>query len=42
MEVARAPDGSALDIQRALMQQVTTFCGGNFRDDATLLVLRIS
>ena len=42
MEVARARDGSALDIQRAIMQQVTTFCGGNFRDDATLLVLRIS
>jgi phosphoserine phosphatase RsbU/P len=41
-EVARARDGSALDIQRAIMQQVTTFCNGNFRDDATLLVLRIS
>jgi len=42
LEVARARDGSALDIQRAIMQQVTTFCNGNFRDDATLLVLRIS
>jgi serine phosphatase RsbU (regulator of sigma subunit) len=42
IEVARARDGSALDIQRAIMQQVTTFCNGNFRDDATLLVLRIS
>lgn len=42
VEAARARDGSALDIQRAIMQQVTTFCSGNFRDDATLLVLRIS
>lgn len=41
LEVARAQDGSALDIQRAIMQQVTTFCSGTFRDDATLLVLRI-
>ena len=42
LEAARTRDGSALDIQRAIMQQVTTFCGGNFRDDATLLVLRMS
>jgi sigma-B regulation protein RsbU (phosphoserine phosphatase) len=42
LEVARARDGSALDIQRAIMQEVTTFCNGNFRDDATLLVVRIS
>lgn len=42
LQVARARDGSALDIQRDIMQQVTTFCSGNFRDDATLLVLRIS
>ena len=42
LEAARAHDGSALEIQRAIMQQVTAFCGGNFRDDATLLVLRIS
>ena len=41
VEAARARDGSALDIQRAIMQQVTAFCSGNFRDDATLLVLRI-
>ena len=41
LEAARTRDGSALDIQRTIMQQVTTFCGGNFRDDATLLVLRI-
>jgi phosphoserine phosphatase RsbU/P len=42
LEAARARDGSALEVQRAIMQQVTAFCDGNFRDDATLLVLRIS
>jgi len=42
LEAARASDGSALEIQRVIMQQVTAFCGGNFRDDATLLVLRIT
>ena len=42
LEIARTRDGSALDIQRAIMQQVTTYCNGKFRDDATLLVLRIS
>jgi phosphoserine phosphatase RsbU/P len=42
LEAARACHGSALEVQRAIMQQVTAFCGGNFRDDATLLVLRIS
>jgi serine phosphatase RsbU (regulator of sigma subunit) len=42
LEAARARDGSALEIQRAIMQQVTAFCGGTFRDDAALLVLRIS
>ena len=42
LEAARARDGSALDTQRAVMQQVTAYCGGNFRDDATLLVLRVS
>jgi sigma-B regulation protein RsbU (phosphoserine phosphatase) len=42
LEAARARNGSALDTQRAVMQQVTTYCGGNFRDDATLLVLRVS
>jgi phosphoserine phosphatase RsbU/P len=40
LQAARARDGGALDIQRVIMQQVTAFCGGNFRDDATLLVLR--
>ncbi len=42
LQVARTRNGSALEVQRAIMQQVTAFCGGNFRDDATLLVLRIS
>jgi len=42
LAAARARDGSALETQRTIMQQVTAFCGGNFRDDATLLVLRIS
>ena len=42
LEAARARHGSALEVQRAIMQQVTAFWGGNFRDDATLLVLRIS
>ena len=41
-EVARACDGSALEIQRAIMQQVSAFCEGNFRDDATLLVLKMA
>jgi sigma-B regulation protein RsbU (phosphoserine phosphatase) len=41
-EAAHARNGSALDTQRAVMQQVTAYCGGNFRDDATLLVLRVS
>lgn len=42
LEAARARNGSALDTQRAVMQQVAAYCGGNFRDDATLLVLRVS
>jgi len=42
LAAAHARHGSALEVQRAIMQQVTAFCGGNFRDDATLLVLRIS
>jgi serine phosphatase RsbU (regulator of sigma subunit) len=42
VEAARACNGSALDTQRTVMQQVTAYCGGNFRDDATLFVLRVS
>jgi len=42
LEAARAQDASAVETQRSIMQRVTAFCGGNFRDDATLLVLRVS
>jgi sigma-B regulation protein RsbU (phosphoserine phosphatase) len=42
IEVALARELSALDTQRAIMQRVTAFCAGDFRDDATLLVLRIA
>jgi len=41
VSAARTQDGTALDTQRAIMQRVAAFCGGNFRDDATLLVLRL-
>jgi len=37
----RANDGSAVETQRAIMQRVTEFCSGNFRDDATLLVMKV-
>ncbi len=42
LEAARIEVTTALDTQRAIMQRVTAFCGANFRDDATLLVLRVS
>ena len=42
LEVARSTDSSAAETQRTVMQKVTAFCGGNFRDDATLLVLKVS
>ncbi len=41
VEAARSPGESALDIQRKIMQQVSAFCAGNFRDDATLIVAAI-
>ena len=41
VEAARIEVATALDTQRAIMQRVTVFCGANFRDDATLLVLRV-
>jgi sigma-B regulation protein RsbU (phosphoserine phosphatase) len=41
LEAARAPHESALDIQRKIMQHVSSFCAGNFRDDATLIVVAI-
>lgn len=42
LDAARAPDASAVETQRTIMQRVTAHCGGNFRDDATLVVLRIA
>ena len=42
VDAAGGRDASALDTQRAVMQQVTAFCNGSFRDDATLLVLRVA
>ncbi len=41
LEAARSSDSTALEMQRTIMQRVSAFCGGNFRDDATLLVLRV-
>lgn len=41
LEAAKGDAANALDTQRAIMQRVTAFCGGNFRDDATLLVLKV-
>ncbi len=38
LAAAQAEHGSAAEIQRAIMQRVTAFCDGIFRDDATLLV----
>ena len=42
LDAARAPDASAVETQREIMQRVTAHCGGNFRDDATLVVLRVA
>jgi phosphoserine phosphatase RsbU/P len=42
LDAARAPDASAVETQRNIMQQVTAFCSGNFRDDATLVVVRVA
>lgn len=39
LHAAREQHGSAIEIQRAIMQRVTGFCEGNFRDDATVVVL---
>jgi sigma-B regulation protein RsbU (phosphoserine phosphatase) len=41
LEAAKGDTASALDTQRTIMQRVSAFCGGNFRDDATLLVLKV-
>ena len=42
LEAASDRNGSAVDTQKTIMQKVSAFCGGNFRDDATLLVLKLS
>jgi phosphoserine phosphatase RsbU/P len=36
-----AGGGSAEDVRRKLMNDVTTYCHGQFRDDATLVVLAV-
>lgn len=41
LEAAKGDAANALDTQRTIMQRVTAFCAGNFRDDATLLVLKV-
>jgi phosphoserine phosphatase RsbU/P len=38
---ARSHPGTAEDMRRNIMEQVTKFCAGNFHDDATLLVVAI-
>lgn len=38
----RAQSEDALSIQRSIMQRVTAFCHGNFRDDATVLVMSMT
>lgn len=42
LDAAKAPDASAVETQRNIMQRVTAFCSGNFRDDATLVVVRVA
>lgn len=42
LDAARGQESSAVETQRAVMQRVTAFCSGTFRDDATLLVLRVA
>lgn len=42
LDAAGAPDASAVETQRNIMQRVTAFCSGNFRDDATLVVVRVA
>jgi sigma-B regulation protein RsbU (phosphoserine phosphatase) len=38
---ARSQNGTAQEMHRNVMEQVTKFCEGNFHDDATLLVVAI-
>jgi sigma-B regulation protein RsbU (phosphoserine phosphatase) len=39
---ARSKNGTAEEIHRNVMEQVTKFCSANFHDDATLLVVSIT
>lgn len=38
MQAAQNSDGSAVGTQKKLMEDVTRFCGSNFRDDVTVVV----
>ena len=41
VQAARLQDGTALHMQRKIMEEVTAFCQKNFHDDATLVVVAI-
>ena len=41
MRVLQEATGSAEEVRRALMDAVTGYCSGNFRDDATVVALAV-
>lgn len=41
IQAVRSDNGTAAHLQHRIMEQVTQFCGGDFHDDATLLVAAI-
>lgn len=41
VQAARLSDGSAENTQRKIMEEVSRFCGANFADDATLVVVTL-
>jgi phosphoserine phosphatase RsbU/P len=41
VQAARLADGSADNMQRKIMEEVSGFCGANFADDATLVVVAL-
>ncbi len=41
VQAARLSDGSAENTQRRIMEEVSRFCGANFADDATLVVVTL-
>lgn len=41
VHAARLADGSADNMQRKIMEEVSGFCGANFADDATLVVVAL-